>query len=257
MRATVLGVLLVLAGLAAAAPPEAGLAVTLSEQYLEAGNVDEALDVLRPYADLQDGEVAYAVAYATWMAATQGRQPDEVDPVLAGRAAEHARRAVALGRVDGYNLLYMIHANDVEDPESRALAAGYLKQGVDAGDTGSKLNYMHALYHGSPLFATDREAACPLAIELAGDEQVGAIAAHTLGLIMIRGECGRQADPAGGVEMLRVAAEREIVAAEFDFAQALQHAWRASPILSKRCGGSSGPPATGIRVLTGTWGWRT
>ena len=199
MRAILLGVLLLTTGPVAAAPPEAGLAVTLSEQHLEAGNVDEALEVLRPYTDLQDGEVAYAIAYTSWFAAIQGKQADDVDQVLAGQAADHARRAVALGRVDGYNLLYMIHANDVEDPESLALAAGYLKQGADAGDVGAKLNYMHALYHGSPLFATDREAACPLAIELAGDERVGAIAAHTLGLIMIRGECDRQADPAGGV----------------------------------------------------------
>lgn len=229
MRTTLLGVLLVLAGSAAAAPPEAGLAVTLSEQHLEAGSADEALEVLLPYLELQDGEVAYAIAYASWIAATQDRQADEVDPVLAVQAADHARRAVALGRVDGYNLLYLIHANDVEDPESLALAAQYLKQGADAGDVGSKLNYMHALYHGSPLFAPNREAACPLAMELADNEQVGGIVAHTLGLIMIRGECGRQADPAGGVEMLRVAAEWEIPVAEYDLAQALQHGVGGDP----------------------------
>ncbi|HRN61649.1 MAG TPA: tetratricopeptide repeat protein [Luteimonas sp.] len=223
MRTVVLLLLLAHASLAWSSTPAIEQAIASSEERIESGDFAGALAVLLPRADSQDGTLAYSLAYAYWLSATVGRAPGDVDSQAATQAIHHAERAIALGDPSGYNLLYLAYANGTGVPEDAARAADYLRRGAEAGDAGSKLNYMQALYQGAEAIERDVAKACPLAFELMDDERTQAIAAHTVGLILIRGECGRTKDAAAGIGLVRLAAEHGVSAAEFDLGHLLEH----------------------------------
>jgi TPR repeat protein len=202
-------------------PADMQRAITESERRIGAGDFAGGLSVLQPYDDSQDASVEYALAFAHMQAATavgNGR----VDADGIARAIRYAERSASHGNAAAYNLLYLIHINGIGVPEDPGRALDYMIKGAEGGDAGAKLNYMHALYAGSALVPRDRAKACPLAFELLEEEQVREIAAHTVGLILLRGECGRAVDKEAAVKMFRTAAEKGVADAEHDLALALE-----------------------------------
>jgi uncharacterized protein len=233
MRGAAIILLLLLSAAAAGSSPEAGLAVTLSEERLEAGDPQGAIEALLPHEGVEQGEVAFALAHAYFLAATHGRRPEAVDTESITQAMRHADRAISLGNAGGYNLLYMIHVNGIGVPQDTALAARYLKQGADAGDSGALLNYTYAVYYGNELFARDVPQACELIRRLEDHDRAGPVAAHLQGLTMIHGQCGASPDPSTGMARLRLAAEAGVTEAAFDLARALEHGVAGEPDLAE------------------------
>lgn len=221
MRALVLLLLALSAASVLATPGDMQRAITTSEQRLDEGDFSGALSVLKPYEDSQDASAEYALAFAN-MKAAMAIGNGRVDADGIGRAIHYAERSARHGNAAAYNLLYLIHVNGIGVPEDLGRALDYMIKGAEGGDVGAKLNYMHALYAGSELVPRDRAKACPLAFDLLEEEQVREIAAHTVGLILMRGECGRAVDEAAAVKMFRRAADKDLAAAQHDLALALE-----------------------------------
>ena len=221
MRAFVLLLLALFAVPVWAAADDMQRAITASEQRVGDGDFAAALSLLKPYEDSQDASAEYALAFVH-MRAAMAISDGRVDADGIAQAIRYAERSAAHGNAGAYNLLYLIHLSGIGVPVDTSRALDYMIKGAEGGDVGAELNYMHALYTGSALVPRDRAKACPLAFELLEEEQVREIAAHTVGLILMRGECGRAVDEAAAVKLFRRAAEKEVADAQHDLALALE-----------------------------------
>lgn len=213
--------LLAFAGPASAQAGTAPDAVSEASALMEAGDYTAAISLLEG-TQPQSPVVQFELAYAHFLRGTVG-QPvggvDDTDLELALRYAEVARDS---GSVDALNLLHMIHKVEQSPLHDPAKAAGYLRAGADAGEPGAMLNLAYDLVYGSEALPRDPEAACPYILGLRDNEKAGPPASHLLGLVLMRGGCGLERDPARAVELFRAAANGGVTLAQRDLAAALE-----------------------------------
>ncbi len=181
--------------------------------------------LLRPFEESGNGRVEYYLAFARMNLAIEGKQPNEIRAADIQPAIDLAQRATRHGSKEAWNLLYMIHGNGWGVPAQGVKALGYSRRGVAAGDPGAKLNYAIQLYQGSALVARDVDAACPLFDQLARAEAGLPLVAYYAGLIRFRGQCGRPADRAAGMELIRIAADHAVREAERDVGKNHEFGW--------------------------------
>ena len=206
----------------AASAAEIELALAQADAF-EDGDPREVLELLGPYADSDHPDVAFSLAVAHMRVAIEGRPREEVTAEDIRPAIEQARRSIELGSAHGSNLLWVIHANGWGVPVDNGVALEHLRRGVDAGETGAMLNYAMLLAGGDAGVERDLPAACVLLERLLEDEAAGPVAAHPLGLALVRGDCGEAADAARGVDLIERAASHGVREAMYDLGRAREH----------------------------------
>lgn len=193
----------------AGTPPDV---VSEASAMLEAGEYTDAIALLEG-TQPKSPDVQFELAYAHFLRATVGRPVGCVDDTDLGLALRHAEAARASGSPHALNLLHMIHELEQSPLHDPAKAAGYLRAGADAGEPAAMLNLAYDLTYGSEALPRDPEAACPYILGLRSNETGGTPASHLLGLVLMRGGCGLERDPARAVELFRVAAIGEVTLA--------------------------------------------
>ena len=186
------------------------------------------VELLTPFADQDNGDLENSLAFARMNLAIEGRRPEQIEPADIEPVIDLAQRAIAHGNAGGYNILYMINGNGFGVADDQQLAADYLRRGAAAGDRSSRLNLAISLWEGTSVIARDRDAACPLLLELGKDPDVQPITAYYLGLATYRGDCGLEADPVSGLELIEIAAGHEVRDAQRTFARSLEFGWGQS-----------------------------
>ena len=209
----------------AAAQSDADAALARLGPLEKAGDFAGIERLLRPFEASGNAQVEYYLAFARMNLAIDGKKPDGIRPGDVQPVIRLAQRAARHGSREAWNLLYMIHGNGWGVPVRKDKALDALQRGVAAGDPGAKFNYAIQLYQGSPLVARDIEAACPLFDELARAEGLRPVVAYYEGLIRFHGQCGRTADRAAGMELIRVAADHGVRAAERDLGKHHEFGW--------------------------------
>ena len=204
-------------------PVDAALA--RADAFGEKMKFSEAVDTLRPYADLGNAKVEFSLANAYMELAVIGKKPDAISAEAIHPAIDFAQRAVAHGWVDGYNLLALIYSNGWGVPVDSAKGADYLRRGAEAGGGGAKLNYAIALYNGAPAIPRNVNRACTMFHDLLHDDTSDVIAGYYMGVIEFRGQCGRSPDKAAGIALIKIAADHEVRDAERDMGKNFEFGW--------------------------------
>ncbi len=185
----------------------------------------EELKILQPYAESGNVKVEYSLASAYMEVAILGHKPGAIPEDAIRPAIDFAQRAVKHGGANGNNLLALIYSNGWGVPVDSAKGAGYLRRGSDAGDEGAKMNYAVALYQGAPGIPRDVDRSCSLFGDLIKSGKRNIIVGYYAGIIIFRGQCGKPADKAAGVELIRIAADHGYRDAERDMAKNSEFGW--------------------------------
>jgi TPR repeat protein len=183
------------------------------------------LERLRAFESEPTADTAFQIAWARYLLALDGKQPQVVDADAVRVAAEWAERARTLGSRAAPNLLYLIHGNGAGLPEDREKALSYLREGVAKGDAGAKSNYAVLLYRGAPGVPRDRDLAGRYLVELAREKVVVPAVQYTLGVMKFRGENGIRKDTKEAMRLIRLAAERGDRDAQRDLGKSFEFGW--------------------------------
>jgi TPR repeat protein len=225
-RHLLLGCLLAtFAGNVLAAEPDIDAALARVGPLEESSDFAGIADLLRPYAASGNAEVEYYLGFAYMNQAIIGRRPEDVQPIAIQPAIDFAQRAARHGSKEAWNLLYLIYGQGLGVPVAAADAVGYLKRGIAAGDQAAKMNYAIQLYEGSPLVERDLDVACVLFDELVADKAMLEVVSYYAGVILFRGQCGKTADKAAGIDLIRMAADHGMRSAERDMGKNSEFGW--------------------------------
>jgi TPR repeat protein len=228
--------LLLLSGSAVAAAAELDPLIAKAEKLIDEGRPAEVVALLAPHSAEPTPAIAFELASAHLHLALNGKPVADVDVNEIKLAIQWAERARALGNASGTNLLYMIYGKGYGVPVDSPKALGYLREAVDHGDMGAKVNYAIMLYSGSPEVPRDRDLAAKYFLEAAQRENPVTIAVYYLGLIKFKGEAGQPKDQKGGMELIRMAAEQGVSEAQQDVGRSYEHGWAVKPDLEKALG---------------------
>lgn len=215
--------------LAASATAEMDTAIGQAEDLLEALRFDDAVATLTPFAEAADPRIHETLARAQLFRAIEGKQPDQIDRAEMDSVIERADYAASLGSPAAMNLLYLIYANGYGRPPDLGRALAFLEQAAAAGDDGARLNLAASLYLGNAMIARDLERACELFVDLAQREVMLELVSYYMGLIIFKGECGREPDRIGGMSLIEIAANHEVRDAQRDMGKNHELGWTAEP----------------------------
>jgi TPR repeat protein len=229
IRRNMFALLLAWSAVAAAAEPDP--LIVKVEKLMSEGRNAEVVALLTPLSAKPTPDIAFELAVAHLNLALTGKGTAKVDQDEVTLAIEWAERARALGNASGTNLLYMIFARGYGVPEDPAKALAYLREAVDNGDAGARLNYAIMLYGGSEDVPRDRDLAAKYFLEIAKREKPVPIAVYYLGLIKFKGEAGQPKDTKSGMEMMRMAAEQGVGEAQQDVGRDYEYGWTVKPDL--------------------------
>lgn len=224
----VAAVLMLLSCFAAAADSSIKVALARLGAMEQANDFVGIEKLLLPYENSENAEVEYYLAFARMNQAINGKNPNEIRVGELQSSIDMAERATRHGSKEAWNLLYMIYGNGWGVPVQEKRALAYLKQGVDAGDPGAKLNYAIQLYTGSPLVERDVDASCLMFGQL---DKAGAglpLVAYYEGLIRFSGQCGKTVDRKAGMDLIRIAADHGVRDAERDIGKNYEFGWTAA-----------------------------
>ena len=217
---------LMASGAKAAAPePDLEQALEAAGAHWAEGRFDEGIALLAPYEDGADPEVDAMLATLLVSRAIEGAGMDDVGGLDLSRPIFLAERAAAAGSGMALNQLYQIHANGFGVPVDTARARDYLERAVAAGDPAARVNQAISLFEGNAMLPRDRDRACDLLVGLMKEEPSVPFVPYYLGLARGRGECGFEADPAAGLELIAMAARRGVREAERDMGLAYEDGW--------------------------------
>lgn len=194
------------------------------------GRVAEVIALLEPYAGKDDPRVLGRLAGAALLVAIAGGDDTPITRTSIQPVIDYARRTAELGDPVGWNILWVIHSDGIGVDVDVPAAAGFLRAGAEAGEPGALLNMLDQLYRGSPFFEPDIAEACRVYDRLVetGLDLPDPIV-FTRAEMLIRGDCGLDADPAAGFAQWRRLAEGGFMAAQRMVALALVHGWFSEP----------------------------
>jgi TPR repeat protein len=207
--------------------------IAKAEKLMGQGRFAEVVALLAPHAAEPTADIAFELAVAHLSLATVGQPAREIDQNEIKLAIEWAERARALGNAAGTNLLYMIYVQGYGSQPDPPKAIAYLREAVDHGDAGAKLNYAIMLYTGTPEVPRDRDLAAKYFLEIAQREKPVPLAVYFLGLIKFKGEAGQPKDMKGGMELMRAAAEQGVGEAQQDVGRNYESGWTVKPDLKQ------------------------
>jgi hypothetical protein len=214
---------------AASATAEMDVAIGQADDLLEALRFDDAVATLTPFAEAADPRVHETLARAQLFRAIEGKQPDEIDRAEIDSVIMRAEYAAGLGSPAAMNLLYLIHANGYGRPPDLDRALAHLEQAAAAGDDGARVNLAASLYLGNAMIARDLDRACELFIDLAKREVMLELVSYYMGLIIFKGECGREPDRIGGMSLIEIAANHDVRDAQRDMGKNHELGWTGEP----------------------------
>lgn len=226
MRSMVLALGLLLAGVAAASPatkePAVEAALATAAELWTDGDYAQAAATLEPFESQALPEVDAMLASILVSQAVDQVAVRDFATLDLSRAIALAERAAAAGSPMALNELHLVHLNGWGVPVDLAKARDYLERAVAAGDEGARTNYAANLFEGSALLPQDRDRACELFSEILDVVDPQPYVAYYLGLARIEGDCGYSADPAQGIELVRLAADQGLRGAEFQMGLAYE-----------------------------------
>jgi TPR repeat protein len=225
--------LLLVSWSAFAAAAELDPLIARAEKLLANGKFTEVVALLAPHSAEPTPEVAFELAMAHLNLALDGQPAREIDQDEIRLATEWAERARALGNASGTNLLYMIYGQGYGTPADSGRAIAYLREAVENGDAGARLNYAVMLYTGTPDVPRDRDLAAKYFLEIAQREKPVPLAVYFVGLIKFKGEAGQPKDMKGGMELMRMAAEQGVGEAQQDVGRNYESGWTVKPDLKQ------------------------
>jgi TPR repeat protein len=208
-------------------------AIGRADEYTARNEFATAIGVLEPFETLQRADVDFALAYALYLDAIDGKPVEDAADAELSRALALAERSAATGNGYALNLLFVMYTDGAGIPVDEAKAVAYLDRAVAAGDVGAKLNYATRLFVGGTLLGKDRDKACRLFEELQVLPDPEPISSYYLGVAHLRGECGYPQDYAQGVALIEVAARGEVREAQSDMGKSFEFGWAGETDLAQ------------------------